>query len=367
MPLASQRAADAPYLAALANFQKFSPRSLAKILKTFPTAKEAFQSNVAELVHTGIGERIAEEFVIARRNIDPERVWERMEREEIKIITVEDEAYPPLLAAIYDPPAVLFYRGILPPRDALCFGVVGPRLMTPYGKQMAEEITSELARNGLTITSGLAIGIDGVAHEAALTVGGATVAVLGSGIDRASVYPGRHRALADRIATSNGAVLSEYPPGTLPLIHHFPTRNRIVAGLAIGVLVVEAREHSGALITARVAAEEGRDVFAVPGPANQETSFGSNMLIKNGAFVTTGAQDVLDVLGRLGATAKKSTPKLTGDEATIYETLTREAQHIDALATRTKLDTNDLVSTLSLMELKGLVRNVGGMHYVKNI
>lgn len=357
---------DIPFIAALAHFQKFSPGALAKILEIFPTAKAAFSSNVSDLVYAGVGERIAHEFVAARNNIVPERVGEQMEREGINLITVHDSSYPPLLAKIYDPPAVLFYRGTLPRRDALCIAVVGPRLMTPYGKQMAEEITSELARNGIVIASGLALGIDGVSHEAALAMGGATVAVLGSGVDRKSVYPSRHRQLADRIVAGSGAVISEYAPGTIPLTHHFPTRNRIVAGLSLGVLVVEAREDSGALITARVAGEEGRDVFAVPGPVNQATSFGPHMLIKNGAFVATSAQDVLDVLGRMGATPQPRNPKLTGNEAVIYEVLTREAQHIDRLVDRTKLDTSALVSTLSLMELKGLARNVGGMHYVRH-
>lgn len=354
------------YLIALAAFEKFGPRALAKILNHYPSYQAAFETTADELISIGITPRLAQEFASARRVIPLEKLWDTCERESIKIMTIKDHAYPALLAKIYDPPAVLFYRGTLPPPDAIYFGVVGPRLMTPYGKQMTEEITSELAQNGLVVTSGLALGVDGVAHETTLATGGTTVAVLGAGVDRASVYPGRHRMLADRIVAGSGAVVSEYPPGTRPLQHHFPTRNRIVVGLAVGILVIEARKDSGALITARVAGEEGRDLFAVPGAVTQETSFGPNMLIKNGAMVTTCAQDILEVLGRMGATAKKPTPQLTGIEAIIYDVLTRDPQHIDVLAARTKLDTSDLASTLSLMELNSLIRNVGGMHFVKS-
>lgn len=280
-------------------------------------------------------------------------------------ITRDDPRYPALLSKIYHPPKTLYLSGELPPADAICFAVVGTRTMTPYGKQITHEVVTELVRHGIVIVSGLALGIDGEAHRAAVQAGGRTVAVLGSGIDDASIYPRTHRGLARQIVGSRGAVISEYPPGTPPTKYSFPERNRIIAGMSVGVLVIEAREGSGALITAQFALDEGREVFAVPGPVTSPTSYGPHLLISRGASLVTNGRDILEVLG---ITPKQSAPAppLEGIEARIFAALTREPQHIDALADATKLDIATLIATLAVMEMKGIVRNVGGMRFVQS-
>lgn len=284
--------------------------------------------------------------------------------EHIDTITQNDQNYPALLAKIYGPPKQLYIRGTLPPADSLYFAVVGTRLMSPYGKQVTHEIVRELARAGVVVVSGLALGIDGEAHRAALEVNGRTIAVLGSGIDRASVYPPEHRGLADQIVESGGAVLSEYPPETTPTKYSFPERNRIIAGMSVGVLVVEAKEKSGALITAQFALDEGREVCAIPGPITGETSRGPNALIATGARLVTGAPDILELLGMKEA-PRRTAPKLEPTETIIWNALSREPIHIDALVAATKLDIAALTSTLAIMEINGLVKNLGGMHFIR--
>ncbi|MBI4133344.1 DNA-protecting protein DprA [Candidatus Uhrbacteria bacterium] len=282
----------------------------------------------------------------------------------IRTITRDDPDYPALLLKTYDPPKELYIRGTLPPADSIYFAVVGTRLMSPYGKQVTHEIVNELARAGVVIVSGLALGIDGEAHRAALETRGRTIAVLGSGIDDASVYPSEHRGLSDQIVESSGAVIAEYPPETSPTKYSFPQRNRIIAGMSVGVLVIEAKEKSGALITAQFALDEGREVFAVPGHVTRETSYGPHMLIRAGATLVTRARDILEELGVTEA-PHPTLPTLDGPEAEIFAALGREPIHIDALAATTKLDIAALTSTLAILEVKGLVKNIGGMHFIR--
>jgi len=212
-----------------------------------------------------------------------------------KIYTLKDKNYPGLLKEIYDPPEKLYVEGNLSPEEKYPLAVVGTRRPSEYGKRVATELVKNLARLGLTIISGLALGIDGLAHEAALKVGGRTIAVLGSGID--IIYPASHKKLAEDIIKSGGVIVSEYPPGTSPSKLTFPARNRIIAGLSLGTLVIEAPERSGAMITARFALEQGRDVFAVPGSISNLNSAGCNKLIKMGAKPVTRSEDVLESLG----------------------------------------------------------------------
>lgn len=279
-------------------------------------------------------------------------------------ITPRDAGYPTLLTRIHKPPEVLHVRGILPPPDALYIAVVGTRVPTTYGEQVTHEIVTALARAGLVVVSGLALGIDGAAHRAAFEAGGRTIAVLGSGIDDASVYPPRHRGLANDIVAHGGAVISEYPPGTSPTKYTFPERNRIIAGMSVGVIVIEAKEKSGALITAEFAVEDGREVFAVPGPITSEASYGPNRLIKSGAHPVTSVADIFTILG-IAEPSESTAPELEGVEAHIFAALGREPVHIDALADTTKLDIATLSSTLAAMELRGLVKNIGAMHFIR--
>jgi len=245
--------------------------------------------------------------------------------------------------------------------------VVGSRKFSSYGKMAAEKIIGILSQNNLTITSGLALGIDAIAHLTALEAGGRTIAVLGSGLDKENIYPSANRYLADKIISSGGTIISEFPIGTPPLKHNFPQRNRLIAGISIGTLVIEADEKSGALITARYALEQNREVFAVPGSIFSNQSRGTNKLIKQGAIPITAAEDIIEALNLAQATGpidKKNIVPQTPEEEKIFLQLSHEPMHIDELMRLTKLDTSKINSTLTIMEMKGLVKNLGGMQYV---
>lgn len=283
-----------------------------------------------------------------------------------KIIPKTNQHYPTLLKKIYDPPALLYTRGTLPKPDAPCFAVVGTRLPTPYGRAVVHDIVTTLAAHGVVIVSGLARGIDSLAHRAALDAGGRTIAVLGSGTNDAAIYPPEHRDLALRIIASGGALLSEYPDDAPPVKQHFVARNRIISGISLGVLVIEAREKSGSLITARFALDENRDVFAIPGPITNQNSFGTNWLIKQGAHAVTAAEDILHLLEITPQKQTLSTPSLSPEESLIYALITSEPQSIDTIFDASKLDIAVLSSTLSAMEIKNLVKNVGQMHFIRN-
>jgi len=359
------------YWVALNNFPKFGPIRFKKILGHFfaqdQTLKNAFLSSSSELTKAGIEENVAEEFIAARNNINPDELIIKLAKENIKVITVVDENYPKLLAEIYNPPALLYYRGALDLRDDFSLAVVGTRKYTSYGQQAVENITKDLVRNNITIISGLALGIDALAHLAALEAGGKTVAVLGSGLDRQSLYPSQNRYLADKIADAGGAVISEFPLGTAPLKYNFPQRNRIISGLSLGTLVVEAAEKSGALITAAYALEQNREVFAVPGNIFSCVSAGPNKLIKDGAKSVTSAFDIIENLNLTQATAyldnKKILPE-SEEEEKIISKLSFEPIHIDELVRQTGLDAATANSTLVMMEMKGMVKNLGGMNYI---
>lgn len=355
------------YLVALAHFPKFGPKRLQKIKKYFSSFKEAFGSSVRQLTEAGIEENISQEFTAARPDINPDEIREKMEKEKIEVIAIDDELYPPLLKEIYSPPQLIFFKGRLRKRDEFNLAVVGSRKYTTYGKMAALEIVDGLARNNLTIVSGLALGIDALAHEACLKAGGRTMAVLGSGLDKQNIYPSHNRYLAEKIADSDGAVISEFPIGMPPLRHNFPQRNRIISGVSLGVLVIEAGQKSGALITAQFALEQNREVFAVPGSIFSSASAGANELIKKGGRPVTTAADIIETLNLTQITAhienKKIIPE-TPEEKIILEHLSKEPIHINDLVRSSKLDTKIINSTLTIMEMKGMVKNLGNMQYV---
>jgi len=282
----------------------------------------------------------------------------------VRAITWEDPDYPSLLREIPDPPPLLYVRGTLEPEDSWAVAVVGTRRASVYGKEVTRRLVTDLARSGITVVSGLARGIDGVAHQAALEAGGRTIAVLGCGVDR--VYPPEHRALARRIV-EQGALVSEYPLGTPPEARNFPPRNRIISGLSLGVLITEAGRGSGALITADYAAEQGRDVFAVPGSILAAGSGGTNRLIQEGAKLVMETADILRELNLTMAAeqaqAREVLPE-TETEAAILAHLGAEPVHVDDLGRAVGMPIAEVTSALTLMELKGLVRQVGGMKYV---
>ncbi len=358
---------DLKYWVALNNFPKFGPVRIKRLKKHFPNMESAFKASANELNRAGIENKLTDEFLAARININPDQLLEQLNQEGINVITIENKNYPKLLSEIYDPPQLLYYKGQLETQDEFALAVVGTRKYTNYGKQVAEQIVKDLALNNLTIVSGLALGIDALSHLAALEVKGRTIAILGSGLDKQSIYPSANRYLADKIIASGGAVISEFPLGTPPLKHHFPQRNRIISGLSLGTLVIEAGEKSGALITASHALEQNREVFTVPGSIYSPASAGPNQLIKLGAKTVTSAADIIETLDLAQVTAyidnKKIIPE-SAEEEKIISHLTHEPAHINELVRLTKLDTGIINSTLTIMEMKGMIRNLGGMQYV---
>ncbi len=339
------------------------PARVRALLDYFGTLKEAWHAPAAELREAGLDRRSVENLLAARRSLDLEREMQRLERVGVQVFTWEDDDYPRRLRQIYNPPPVLYVRGTLLPQDEWAIAVVGTRRPTHYGREAARVLAGDLARQGVTVVSGLALGIDGVAHEAALEAGGRTIAVLGSGFRH--LYPARHRGLAKRIA-EQGALITEYALDVRPEASNFPPRNRIISGLSMGVVVVEAGETSGALITARFAADQGREVFAVPGPIFHRPSMGTNRLIQEGAKAVTSVNDILEELNitRLAEhqEARLAIPKSDLEEQ-ILACLTQEPLHVDDIVRQMQLDAAQVISTLTLMELKGLVRQVGVMQY----
>ena len=334
------------------------------LLDAFGDLQSAWNASPAALQAAGLGPKILETLLKVRTDVSLEKVWQRIQAQGIQVLTWPDEDYPPRLLEVPQPPPVLYLRGALSPEDLWSVAIVGTRRITAYGKQVAEEIASQLARSGVTVISGLARGVDGLAHQAALQNGGRTLAVLGSGVDR--IYPPEHRRLAEQII-EHGALISDYPPGTSPDSANFPPRNRIISGLARAVIIVEAGKTSGALITAAFAAEQGREVFAVPGSIYAPQSLGANLLIQQGARPYLNCQDVLEILNMVQVSEQRTVRSvLPGDafEARLYSLLGNEPLHVDEIGQQTDLPIEKISSTLVIMELKGLVRQVGGMQYI---
>ena len=286
--------------------------------------------------------------------------------DDIHAVAIDDAAYPAALRTIADPPPVLYVRGTVRPGDARAVAVVGTRRASAYGAQAARYLAGGLARNGVTVVSGLARGIDAVAHDAALLAGGRTLAVLGCGVD--VIYPPEHRRLAERIVGS-GALLAEVPPGTPPLRFHFPRRNRIISGLCAGVVVVEGREDSGALITACAALEQGRDVFAVPGPIFDPRTAAPHGLLRDGAAPVTRVEDILNALGWPveHAGLPDAVPALEGEEERVFAHLDLTPQTPDAIAARSQLSAAAVARSLVALECRGLVMALPGQRYVRRL
>ncbi len=327
----------------------------------------AYKASFNELKKAGLEEKIVSEFISKRAEINPESEWERLEKEGIALLTIRDEKYPKILKEIYNPPALLYYKGLFSDDEEFSLAVVGTRKMTSYGQQITPEIISDLSKNGLTIVSGMALGIDALAHETALKNNGRTIAVLGSGLDSQNIYPAHNRYLAQKIVEQGGLVISEYPLGMLPLKYNFPARNRIISGLSLGTLVVEAGESSGALITAKCALEQNREVFAIPGSIYNQNSIGTNNLIKLGARPVSSANDILESLNLSQATNFIANQKIvpeTKEEEVLLQFLSKEPIHVDNLVQKSKLGTATVNSTLTMMEMKGKVKNLGNMNYV---
>jgi len=282
--------------------------------------------------------------------------------EDIKTIDINNKEYPKFLKEIKDPPKVLYYRGKLEPNDN-CFAIVGTRRCSSYGKEAALEIAGDLAEVGLTIVSGLAPGIDTFAHQSTIERKKRTIAVLGTGIDERSIYPQSNLNLARKIIETGGCLISEYPPGTPGSQFTFPQRNRIISGLSLGVLVVEAKEKSGALITANWAKKQGRKVFAVPGPIYSSNSKGCHYLIKNGAKLVENVNDILLELNLSLTTRPGGVAGETEEENLILNALKEDSLYIDKIIEKTKLSAASVASTIAILEIKGKVKNLGSNIY----
>jgi DNA processing protein len=334
------------------------------LLKHFGDLELAWKAAPIDLARSGLGLKAIERILQARKNVDLEKVCANIESQGIKILTWEDETYPQRLKEIEQPPPVLYIRGEYLPDDLFAVAIVGTRRVSPYGRQITEELAAYLAANGITVISGLARGVDAIAHQTALKAGGRTIGVLGSGVDK--IYPPEHRALAEKMMGC-GAIVSDYAPGTPPDASNFPPRNRIISGLSLAVVVVEAGETSGALITAEFAAEQGREVFAVPGSILAPQSKGTNKLIQNGALPLLSVNDLMQALdlSRMGEhkAARKIIPS-DETEARLMSVLGDEPLHVDEIRNQAELPIEKVSAALALMELKGMVRQVGGMNYV---
>jgi len=335
------------------------------LLRCFGSLRQAWEAKDTDILLCGLPKSIAEALISARHTINPARELEALAKAGASAVTLQENTYPESLRHISSPPAALYLRGSMEPTDAIAIAVVGTRRATRYGLEATRNIVSGLAGAGITIISGLALGIDAAAHEAALDAGGRTLAVLGCGVD--IVYPARHRRLAQRIVES-GALVSEYPLGTKPDGRNFPPRNRIISGLAHGVLVVEAGDRSGALITAQFALDQGRDTYAVPGSIYWPQSRGTNRIIQEGAAkLVTDAADILEDMN-LSLVAKqaqvRNTIPTSDLENQILTCVGQEPIHIDEIARATGLPMPVVSSSLAMLELKGLVRSAGSMHYV---
>ncbi len=353
------------YWVAFNRVMGIGPVRLRALLDAFGDLEAAWNASEEELRASGLEARPLASLLQAREQMDLDAELAKIEALGCSVITWEDEAYPSRLLEIDAPPPLLYAWGEVTPQDRWAAAVVGTRRPTPYGVAVARDLASVLAAGGVTVVSGLARGVDATAHQAALEAGGRTIAVLGSGLDR--VYPPENRRLAEGIAQS-GAVVSDYPLGTAPESGNFPPRNRIISGLSMAVVIVEAGEGSGALITADFAVEQGREVFAVPGSVYQRASRGTNLLIRSGARPLVALEDVLEALNLESVARQEAVSEaLPQDdaEARVLAALTSEPVHVDEVQARCGLPASQVSASLAMLELKGRARQVGGMQYVR--
>lgn len=349
------------------------PRLRQLLLERFGSASAIFAASAAELRSVpGIGGKLAAAVSRANQEIDVAAEMEFCRKHQVKIVPLGGPDYPRALEEIADPPGVLFVRGTLESRDALSIALVGSRHATRYGLMMAERLAGSLARAGLTVISGLARGIDGAAHRGALQAGGRTIAVLGSGV--LNIYPPEHVELAGQVM-AQGAVLGEAPVRSPPLSGSFPQRNRLISGMSLGVVIIEAALQSGALITARHAMEQGREVFAVPGPVDSRMSRGCHRLIRDGAKLVETADDVLEELGPLVAAAKRDDGPpvyhpaellLNDAEQSILAAISTRPTAIDQVIADCGLPTPRVLAALSVLEMRRLVTRISGNYVQRN-
>jgi len=353
-------------LLTLSCFGKIGPRGLEKIWSSVENVNLKGITEV-RLTKAGITPEIASQLIKFIEKFDVDAELEKLQKYHVNIVTRLDDQYPALLNEISDPPYLLYVYGNLDYLQSPTLAIVGSRKHTHYGVEVIDRVVPELAERGITVVSGLALGIDTLAHKTTLSNNGKTVAVIGCGLD--IIYPASNVNLAKEIVRSGGAIISEYPLGTPPLKQHFPARNRIISGLSLGTLVVECDIESGAMITAHHTLDQNREVLAVPGLITSPLSAGPNKLIQMGAKTVTSGKDVLEGLGLFWdeVPVSKILPdvKLKPDEDAIYQLLSHEPLHIDVIVEQSKMEMAQVNAALLFLEIKGMVRNIGAAKYIK--
>lgn len=362
----------AKYYHAMNHIPELGPVRVRKLVCHFGSPAVFWKAPVKELALVeGFTQKLAGQVAGERNKIDPERCWEDLLQKGIAVVSIEDPGYPPLLKEIYDPPVLLYYNGEIETVHGFCLAIVGSRRHTVYGRETAYKIAAKLSNYNLAIVSGMARGIDTWAHKGALDSGGKTAAVLGCGLD--ICYPAENRKLKDAIA-GGGVVISEFPPGFKPLPQNFPRRNRIISGLSLGTLVIEAAENSGALITAGFALEQGREVFAVPGAIGSPYSRGCHRLIKEGAKLVENLDDILEEIrfcgpekaGPAGGGCTESAKEgLSAAEKKLLGLVTYEPVDIEVIAQLSRVPLSKLNALLLELELKGAVKRLAGNYFMR--
>lgn len=349
------------------NSRGVSNRAIAKLREYFLDLREIFNTNKRISDYRALNQRAFKKIPKAIDKIEIVSYLNRLKMEDINTITILDEEYPKRLKDIYDSPLVLYKKGDILEEDNLSIGIVGSRKTTAYGKWACEKFTKELVKLGITIISGIALGIDTVAHNTALKEGGRTIGIIGSGID--VVYPKSNKDLYGRII-DNGAILTEFPLNTPPLAYNFPQRNRIIAGLSCGIIVVEAKEKSGSLITAHHGLEQGKDVFSIPGNINSIYSKGTNKLIKDGAIPLLDIDDILNEIYEFKIIKEREIEEkildidLSETEMKILEIIKEGPTHCDTIVNKTGINISTVSSVITVLEIKGIIRELTSRTYI---
>ena len=357
---------DLQYWVAFTRLPAIGPARFRMLQRHFGTLEEAWRASAEMLKAAGLGQSVVTSVTAARPKIDPSAEIARLEKAGIRAITWDNADYPPTLKEIYDPPPVLFCKGTLLPKDERSVAIVGTRKATAYGREAATHLATDLARARVTIVSGLARGIDAIAHRSALEAGGRTIAVLASGLD--IIYPPEHTPLASQIIES-GVLVSEYPLGMRPQAQNFPRRNRIMSGMTLGTLIIEAPRGSGAIWTVRHALEQNREVLCVPGSIFSPNSSETNLLIQQGAKLVIDYRDVLEEMNITAVGEQIPMEALfhpaDDTEAAMLDHISYDPIHIDDVGRLAGLPMSTVSSTLAIMEIKGLVKQIGAMNYVR--
>ena len=356
---------DIRYSIALTMLPDVGPAGTRKLLSVFGTPEKIFHSSVEDLVAVeGVGINRARKIKAFSLWNDIEKQIKTFEKRGIIAVSINEPSFPELLREIEDAPVIIYVKGDIEQQDRYAIAVVGSRKPTPYGISVAERVSGELASMGLTVVSGMARGIDALSHKGALGVGGRTIAVLGSGLD--VPYPSENKMLMERIAGS-GCVISEFPLGMPPLRENFPRRNRLISGMSLGVLVIEATLDSGSLITAKYALDQGREVFAIPGKVTAPASEGTNELIRKGAILTRKAEDIIEELAPVLKGFIRSQNRLkkeaTEEEQMLYNILSKEPKQIDSISRESNLPSSKVLGILLALELKGVVKQTTGKRF----